>query len=585
MIFIRINNKHKLLLQVILVFLLIIFQTSCVTKKTTTQEKSVGKKTISTKNTDQYYYTFLEANRQKLLGDLKSALILFNQCIVLNPESSASMHEIAQINGALNNYELAVKYAKMAILHNPENKWYYFTLAELYISTQNYEKAAETYEEIRKIEPNNYEVHYYLAMLYKQLNKNNEALKLFIELEDKIGINENISINKQQIYLLQGNRTKAYDEINKLINHFPGEAKYYGILAEMYTRDNLFLKAEENYKLLFDIDSINPYGQLSIVDYYRKKMDYDNAFLTIDKIIENDLTEFNSKVLTLASLLNSPKEFSLFSDKIEKSLLKLKEKYSSEKDVYTLLADFSIKKNNYNDAANHLEYIIQNFESNDFIWEQLITLYSVQGKFQSMYDKSSIAIDSFPQIASFYLYNGISGLQINKVDEAISSLNQGLKLVEPNSEQEINIFIYLAEAYQEIKNYTQSEFFYEKVLEKQPDNLFAINNYSYYLSLRDQKLEYAEQISRKTVDAEPENSTYLDTYAWILFKLGRYQDALYFIKKAYDYGGYQNDVIVEHYGDILFKTKNITEALKMWELSKMLGNKSLELLDKIEKNK
>lgn len=549
---------------------------SCISKKDSIQSKIND-------NDSQFYYTFLEANRLKILGDYKNALELFAQCLKIQPTSDASMHEIARINASLNNYEVAIKYAEMAVKQNPGNKYYYYTLADIYLDNRMYDEAVKVYENIRKVDPNNHETTYYLAMLYKQNNRLNNALSTLNELENKIGINESVSINKQQIYLLQGNKSKAYDEINKLISYSPNEPKYYAIIGEMYTRDNLFLKAEEAFNILFSIDSLNPEGQLSIVDFYRRKMDYENAFFTVKRIIDNDEIEYGSKVMVLYSFLNTPKEFSIYVDRIETSLLQFKDKYPEKLEGYTLYSDFLIKKNNYEEASNQLETAVNNFDTNEIIWEQLISLYSFLGKFNKMYEKSEAAIDSFPDNPSFYLYKGLSAIQLKKEEIAVKALTDGLELVKDNRELEINFYIYLGEAYQSIKNYIQSEKYFEKALEMKPDDVYVLNNYSYYLSIREERLEYAEKLSKITINAEPDNSTYLDTYAWILFKLGRYNDALFYIKKAYDYGGFQNQVIVEHYGDILMKTDNSQEAVRMWELSLKLGNTSSELKLKIEK--
>lgn len=561
-----------------LIAIIIIIITSCISKKESTQSKL-------RENDTQFYYSFLEANRLKILGDYKSALSLFIQCLEINPASDASMHEIARINSVLNNYDIAAKYAKMAIKQNPHNKYYYYTLADIYLDNKMYDQAVGVYVDIRKVDPNNNEVTFYLAMLYKQINKFNDAISTFNELENKIGINESISINKQQIYLMQGNKTKAYDEINKLINYFPNEPKYYAIIGEMYTRDNLFLKAEETFKTLFSIDSLNPEGLLSVVDFYRRKMDYDNAFLTINKIIDNDEIEFGAKVMVLYSFLNTPNEFKIYNDRIENCLVKFKDKYEDKLEGYTLFSDFLIKKNSFEEASNQLETAVNNFETNEIIWEQLISLYSYLGKFNKMYEKAMAAIDSFPDNPSFYLYKGLSAIQLKKEEIAVKTLLDGLGFVENNRELEINFYIYLGEAYQAIKNYSQSEFYFEKVIEMKPDDIYVLNNYSYYLSLRDEKLEYAEKLSKITINAEPDNSTYLDTYAWILYKIGRYKEALVFIKKAYDFGGFQSQVIVEHFGDILIKTDNKEDAIKMWELSKKLGNTNKELIIKIENHR
>jgi tetratricopeptide (TPR) repeat protein len=273
---------------------------------------------------------------------------------------------------------------------------------------------------------------------------------------------------------------------------------------------------------------------------------------------------------------------SLYAEKIEPGLIKFKSIYPDKLEGYTLYSDFLVKKNQYEKAGDQLEDAVQSFSTNEIIWEQLISIYSYLGKFERMFEKASMAADSFPENPSFYFYKGLSALQIKKEEVAVESLLKGLPLIKNNRELEVNYYIYLGESYQTIKNYPQSEYYFEKALEMKPDEVFVLNNYSYYLSIRDSKLEYAEKLSGITINAEPDNSTYLDTYAWILYKLERYQDALFYIKKAYEYGGYQNAVIVEHYGDILLKTQNKEEAIKMWELSKNLGNKNIELTNKIE---
>ncbi|HSH51201.1 MAG TPA: hypothetical protein VK982_05715, partial [Bacteroidales bacterium] len=202
-----------------------------------------------------------------------------------------------------------------------------------------------------------------------------------------------------------------------------------------------------------------------------------------------------------------------------------------------------------------------------------------------LYIASGTAIDSFPEHALFYLFKGISGNQIGKHRESLAALKNGLKFVENNPELENNFYTYLAETYNELKEYEKSDYYFNLVIQNDSADLYVLNNYAYYLSLREEKLEYAEQLSRKTIEEEPTNFTYLDTYAWILFKQEKYQNALYYIKKAYDLGGYENPEIVEHFGDILYFTGNIEEAIKLWKLAKDLGNSDEELLLKIKKGK
>jgi len=274
--------------EIILLIIVMITISSCSSQKAITEREVNVKKELSESKQQQYYYIFIEANRKKLLGDVSGALALYYQCLEINPEGAGAMSEISKINQIMKNYETAVKYGKLAIENDPENKWYKINLAQLYILTQDYQSAADVYEDIYKGHKNDLEIPYNLAALYGHLNNYKRAIELYNDIEKRAGVNESLSIAKQQLYYTLGNKTKAFDEITKLINHYPNEPRYYGIIAEMYTNDNLFLKAEENYNKLFKLDSTNALGMFSIIDFYRKKIDYDKAFDMIKKLIDSD---------------------------------------------------------------------------------------------------------------------------------------------------------------------------------------------------------------------------------------------------------------------------------------------------------
>mgnify|MGYP001496184185 FL=1 len=558
---------------------------SCSTKKELAQEPSRKGKELN-KNTEQYYYfIFMEANRKKVLGDINGALSLYYQSLEINPESAAAMSEIALLNEMLKNYPVALKYSEKAVNTDQNNKWYKLNLARLYIVGQFYDKAIEVYKQLYKQNPNDLDIPYNMAALYTQIGDYKNAINLYDEIENKVGINDNLSLAKQRLYLEIGNKTKAYNEIENLIKNFPENPAYYGILAEMYTNDNLFLKAEENYNKLFEIDSLNAMGQLSIINFYRKKVDYENVFKVLEKITGNKEIEFQQKLMILVSMLNNPNEFAIYHQEIEEQLSLLKEIYPEVKDAYTLYADYLIKMNLLDEAKNEIIYIVSNFKANEIIWEQLLSILLNKNEFDSLFIKSKIAIDSFPQHALFYLYNGLAASRIDKHTEAVKSFNKGIAYVENNKDLELQFYTFLAETYYEIKDYKKSDYYYEEVIKEQPDNIYVLNNYSYYLALRDENLEYAAELSKKSIQSEPNNSTYLDTYAWILFKQKKYDEALIYIKRAYINGGNNNDVIVEHYGDIQYMNGNIEEAVQLWLKSKELGNKTEQLQNKIDTRK
>ena len=331
--------------EIILIVIASIGISACSSNKAISDKKVNVKKELSESNEQQYYYVFLEANRKKLLGDLNGALALYYQCLEINPDAAAAMAEISKINEVIQNYETAIKYAIAATEKDSGNKWYKIDLAKLYIINKNYENAIEVYEDLYKNNKDDLEIPYNLAALYNHIKNYKRAIELYDDIEKSIGINENLSIAKQQLFLTLGNKIKAYDEISKLIKHYPNEPRFHGILAEMYTNDNLFTKANESYNKLFELDSTNTLGLLSVIDFYRKKADYDSAFKTIRKVVSNEKIEFNQKIMIFVSLLNNQNEFKKYNQKIKEHLLLLKNGYPDKQDVYTLYSDYLIKMN------------------------------------------------------------------------------------------------------------------------------------------------------------------------------------------------------------------------------------------------
>ncbi len=560
------------------IFLLSILSACSVNKKF---NKQSGKEITKNKQVE-FDYLFLEANRQKMLGNFTSATALFYQCLEINEKSDAVMYEIGGINEILKNYDLALKYSKKAVEINPNNKWYKIQLAQIYIVTNDYNQAIDTYKKLIENNKNDFNLYYNLAALYLKLDKYSEAIETYNVIEKKFGVSEPVSLTKQQLYYKIGKKQKAYEELVKLNKLFPEVPKYYGLLAEMYTDDNNFDEAKIMYEKLFYMDKNNSLGLLSELALYRKSNDYNTFFKKLNIVVFNDDIPLNSKILVFVSILNNKNEFLNNTESVETSINSLVLKYPFNTDVRTIYSDFLIKVNKYDKALSELEFVIDNSKAKYLVWEQVLSLYSYLGKTEQLCKKSIVAIDSFPDNPKVYFFAGISSLQLDKYKESIKYLEKGLAKISFDENMKIDFYTYLGEAYHSLGDNSKSDKYFEKVIEIQPNNQYVINNYTYYLSLREVNLKHAEELSKRTIISEPNNSTYLDTYAWILFKLGKYQEALTYIKRAIENGKNVSSTLYSHYGDILYKNNLISDAVYFWNKAKDLGENNPELLEKIK---
>ncbi len=533
----------------------------------------------------KYEFAFVEGVKQKLLGNLNNALGYFYKCIEIDKTAAAPRYEISQINTMMEEMDVALRYAKEAVKYDPENKYYLEHLGQLNIQNNDFASAADQYETL--IDQDHREPDYYftLAQLYQQERKYQKALDNLNKLESRMGVNEQLSNMKRSLYIKMGKKEKAIDEVKKLIEEYPNETRYYGMLAEMYANFQEFDKAEEMYDKLFSLDSTNNLGQISKIQYLENSGRQQEAIKLFTRSVDNQKIDYGTKLLIFMNFLESRKTLRDHPNLLKGALDSLTAYYPDKFENHTLYADFYLKTNQYSEAAKELEYLVNSPEEKYIYWDQLASLYSFIGNFSKMFEVGKKGLDKYDSKPRLYLLTAMGASQTNRADTAIQLLKDGLVYINNDQQMLIDFYIQLAEAYHQKENYSQSDYYFEKVLNIDSDNVLVLNNYSYYLSLRNEKLDKALKMSEKAIEAEPKSAVYLDTYAWILFKKGNYAKAKEYIEKAVRYGGGDDSDIVEHYGDILYKTGDKENAVDQWEKARTLGNKSENLKLKIQNKK
>ena len=532
----------------------------------------------------EYQYKYIQAIKLRLMGNTSDALEYLNQCIDIKPQAPDPYYQKSLIGSQLEEYQEAIRFGRKAVLYGPDNKWYRKNLGGLYLRNEVLDSARMQYEYlVEELKVNNLDMVFRLAQLYQETNKYQEALTYYNELEDRVGVNERISQRKKMIYAKIGEKEKAYREIRKLIEKHPDESKYYGMLAELYATFNEYEKAEKMYDRLFEMDSNNKLGQISLVRYYNNKGEVDKALETYkNQVVPNQSVDFRDKMLIFMNFLQETENLAQYADQLRHSLDSLGSYYSDKSEIDALYADLYLKTNEFQKASGHLETLATGPESKYIYWDQLLSIYSYLGKFENMFQYGQKALQEFDKQPRIYLLSGIGALQTNRPDSALSLLEKGIQYVEDDKAMRVQFYIQLGEAYHRTENYKQSDHYFKNVLELDPNNKIVLNNYSYYLSQREEKLKKALGYSHRVIKDEPNNPVYLDTYAWVLYKMGKLSEAKKYIEKAIKNGGNEDADILEHYGDILYKTGDEDKAIQMWKEAKDKGNQSEQLNYKLE---
>jgi tetratricopeptide (TPR) repeat protein len=217
-------------------------------------------------------------------------------------------------------------------------------------------------------------------------------------------------------------------------------------------------------------------------------------------------------------------------------------------------------------------------------WQNLLYLETQTNQIDSLIAHSEEALEMFPNQAMVHYFNGYGHLSKKHYKEASYSLEQAKKLSASNPAFVSELNGMLGDCYNAMKEYSKSDQAYEEALVFNPNNDIVLNNYSYYLALRKENLEKAEKMAAQLVKNFPDNPSYLDTYAWVLYERGKYKDAKKTIEKAIQ-SGQGTATHFEHYGDILFQLGDIDNAVRQWQKAKQKDGDNASLDKKITNRK
>ncbi len=527
----------------------------------------------------EFDYLFVEALKEKSLGNPQRAIQLLSGCLEIDPNSSAAMYELATIHAENNDFTSASLLLEKAISLNSENKWYKLLLAEIYQQSRRLSQAAEIYDQLLQQEPENLEFLYMKAALLTNTGKVDEAIKAYKKLEEKIGLNEQISVAKQQLFVQDGQIDKAFEEIYKLIETDANEPRYYGLLADLFQSQGDAENALKYYRKIQEIDPENGFVHFSLASYYMQNDQPEKSFEETKAGFGSNDVDLQTKLQLYMMLTANPAQSGIISEQEDELINILLETHPDEYMVHTIRAESFLKRNKLEEARTALLKALE-IEKGDYIlWERVLFIDNDLQDWQSLYKHSNEALELFPNQPQIYFLNAIACIQLEKYDKTLSISDEGLMFVLDNKRMEGQFLMLKGEAHYKTGNIEQAFKLFDESVDLDPDNHIALNNYAYYLSLAGKNLDKAERMSGRVIERFPDNATYLDTYAWVLFKKGEYKLARFYMESALKNGGDDNSTLLEHYGDILFKLGETDQAVKYWLKAKEHGDVS-EVLEK-----
>jgi len=459
----------------------------------------------------------------------------------------------------------------------------------MYSQQKKWENAIQLATVVQKKYPQKEDIYNVLSFLYKQTGNIGKVINTYNQLENLVGVHEAISFEKIKLYFQLNKDKKALSEIDRLIDKFPSESRYQVLKGDLFLQTDQLEKAYQIYMKVMQDDPQNPYVYVSLSDYYKKINQPEKSLEAIVNALKSDQLDVDSKISILGQYMNQLIQDKEKLDEMDNLFKLLVERYPLEEQVHAYYALFLEYQKRSDEAISELETMLNINPKNEQTWLQLIHIYWDQKNYEKIAEVAERAMKELPENPQFYFYQGIAQFQLENYRLALKSLQLALTLIPDNNIQQklkCDIYSQIGDTYYKLSKKDSAFIAYEEALKADPENIYVMNNYAYYLALEKENLSKAERMSAKTVELQPRNSTFLDTYAWVLFQEKNCSLAKFYIERAIDNleKEQENGVIYEHYGDILWECDFDKEkAVEMWKKALEEGNHSEELQQKIQK--
>ncbi|TFH23800.1 MAG: tetratricopeptide repeat protein, partial [Bacteroidia bacterium] len=449
-------------------------------------------------------------------------------------------------------------------------------------ATESFDEAVEILKEKVKNDPENVEWDYQLASAYFAMGKWGKSIKTLEKIEKERGFSEKITLLKASVYESEGKYELAREEIEKVMHIFPEAIQFRIVAAELCMKSGNEDEAAVYYEEILEVDSLNIFALTNLTDYYRKNENYGRSFKYLARSFESEQIDVQRKMAILSYYLSEEKYVTDYSSELSEVIEAFARTHPEESDLRLIAADFYIQTRTYDLAYSHLKDYLELNKGTYNIYMQTIMLANASSLDDELVEITDRALELYPDSADIIFFRGIGLYQREDFEELIYNFENVSMDRFSNLEYALQTKMLVAEAYYRIQDYSKSDSLFESLIQEDPENYMVLNNFSYYLAERGERLSIAREWSYKTVKNNPDNSTFLDTYAWVLYKLKAYEEAEKYILSALDKGGENDPEVNEHAGDI-------QRALESYEIAKsyylkaiLLGGDKDKLEEKID---
>lgn len=528
----------------------------------------------------KFDYFFYQGLNLKAAGKFDAAYDAFTYCLAIDSTAAPLLYELSSFYVQLDRPDKAVEMLKRAVANSRDNFTYKMALATISRNLGMYGEAAGEFAELVKAYPEKVELNYYLADALTQQGEIAQAIEAYDALESAVGMNEALSMQKYKLYSQLEQPGAAFEEIEKLAAKYPMEARYQLVLGDLHLEKKELEKALTYYRKAHEIDPESPYYIVSMANYYEASGDKEAAETEIRNALVNDKLDVETKVNILSRYILKLQQTRQGTESANALFQTLLEQHPEDTDLKLMYGSLLAAQDKKDEAKFQFQIVTEMEPENAGAWQQLLGLALKSEDIPEVIRICRKCIELFPDAPEYYFYLGIGYYQEGKYQEALDTYAAGVKIIpEENRSLKSDFYGQIGDIYYQMKQLGEAYKAYDEALKYNDKNVVVLNNYAYFLSLEKKDLKKAERMSAQCIKLEPDNATYLDTYAWIFFVQGNYTLAKIYIESALEKDTTKSAELVDHYGDILYRSGEKEKAVEQWKKAKELGKES-EILDR-----
>ena len=514
----------------------------------------------------KFDYIFQEALRQKLDNKYDAAIDLFDYCHQLDPSSGAVLYELSELYRYAKNDSLAIHALEDACRLYPKNYWYKNRLVTLYLDNRRNDEALKTAEEMSYLFPEKGEVLMMLLELYEKKNDYANMVKVLDKIEVKEGKSEQLSMEKFRLFVQMNDEKRAFEEMEKLADEYPNDLRYQVVIGDLYLDAGKKEEALKQFKMVEEQDPNNVTLLLSMANFYHQEGNTKLYQEYITKLLTHKDVDDATRIRMMSVLVHEDLNTAGDSTQILSLFDKVLQQPQEHADFLELKARYMVTKKMPKEEIKPVLYQMLEVDSeNDFARRLLLMGYAVENNdTKEVVSICKPAVDYMSPDPVFYFYLGLAYFQLEEKQKALDVFRGGLERVE-NADNDtklqirVNTYAIMGDIYHQLGQDDKAFQAYDSCLVYKKNDAMVLNNYAYYLSLKKKDLQRAEEMSRLSNELEPDNATYLDTYAWVLFQQKRYDEAKQYMDKVVELmerdGEEMSDDVLDHIKQINKKAK------------------------------